>query len=400
MRDRGHTQPLPDVYWGKEPSYIKHELLKAYLKRLFLIIGMSAQRLGLSELCYVDAFAGPWLDESEDLSSTSIAISLGILDECRQELERQGRPVRIRALYVEKDKAAFSRLERHLRERAPKGIETKAVEGDFVGLQQAMLDWCGQTAFAFFFLDPKGWTPVGVRVLQPLLARPHSEFLITFMYDFVARAASMDDYQAHMVELLGEAPEVRDLHGQAREKKLLDIYRGGLKQLMPSSSQWPARSAYVRVLDRTKDRTKYHLVYLTSHPHGIVVFMGISETVDLVQRRVRAATKQASRVEKSGQAELFSAGAFPEAEELPVEIGDVEELWLRRLSDQPSRFREADFAAMLEEMDWFPSDLQRALGNLIAAGKVRNLDAPKKRRTKFLHYEKDGERLQLVNDLR
>ncbi|MGH9461769.1 MAG: three-Cys-motif partner protein TcmP [Vicinamibacteria bacterium] len=397
MLERDHTTALPDAYWGKEPSYIKHALLKAYLKRLFLIIGMSAQRLGISELCYVDGFAGPWLDESEDLSTTSIAISLDILAECRHELERQGRPIRIRALYVEKDKAAFSRLERHLRKRAPRGIETKALEGDFVWLRQTMLDWCGQTAFAFFFLDPKGWTPVGVKALQLLLARPNSEFLITFMYDFVARAASIDDYQAHMIELLGEAPEVRDLHGQAREKKLLDIYRSSLKQLMPSSSQWPARAAYVRVLDRTKDRTKYHLVYLTSHPHGIAVFMGISETVDLVQRRVRAATKQASRVARSGQAELFSVGEFPEAEEPPVEISDVEEFWLGRLSDEPTRFREADFANMLEETDWFPGDLQRALGNLIAAGRVRNLDAPKKRRTKFLHYEKDGERLQLVN---
>ncbi|MGH8695416.1 MAG: hypothetical protein ACREVS_02950, partial [Burkholderiales bacterium] len=119
--------------------------------------------------------------------------------------------------------------------------------------------------------------------------------------------------------------------------------------------------------------------------------------VDLVQRRVRAATKQASRVARSGQAELFSVGEFPEAEEPPVEISDVEEFWLGRLSDEPTRFREADFANMLEETDWFPGDLQRALGNLIAAGRVRNLDAPKKRRTKFLHYEKDGERLQLVN---
>ena len=58
------AEPLPPAYRGKEPSYIKHELLKAYLKRLFLIIGMSAQRLGILELCYVDAFAGPWLDES------------------------------------------------------------------------------------------------------------------------------------------------------------------------------------------------------------------------------------------------------------------------------------------------------------------------------------------------
>lgn len=115
MPDRRDARPLPAAYRGKETSFIKHELLRAYLKRLFVIIGMSARKLGITELCYVDGFAGPWLDESDHLGSTSIAISLGILEECRQELQKQGRPVRIRALYVEKDGAAFARLEGYLR---------------------------------------------------------------------------------------------------------------------------------------------------------------------------------------------------------------------------------------------------------------------------------------------
>ncbi|MBI3068835.1 MAG: three-Cys-motif partner protein TcmP, partial [Betaproteobacteria bacterium] len=159
------TTAVPPAYRGKETSFIKHELLKAYLKRLFLIIGMSAQRLGFAELCYVDGFAGPWQDESDDLGSTSIAISFRILDECRKELEKQNRSLRIRALYVERDKTAFARLENYLREQTPAGIDTKAFQGDFVELQEAVLDWCASRGFAFFFLDPKGWMPVGVKVL-------------------------------------------------------------------------------------------------------------------------------------------------------------------------------------------------------------------------------------------
>lgn len=75
---RKKTDPVsvPDAYRGREQSYIKHELLRAYLKRLFLIVGMGAHRLGVHELSYVDCFAGPWQDESRDLGSTSIAISL------------------------------------------------------------------------------------------------------------------------------------------------------------------------------------------------------------------------------------------------------------------------------------------------------------------------------------
>lgn len=308
-------------------------------------------RQSTMELCYVDSFAGPWLDESDDLGSTSIAISLGILDECRRELEKQGRPLRIRALYVEKDKAAFKRLEEYLRDRAPVGVETKALPGDFVDLRQAVLDWCGATAFAFFFLDPKGWKPVGVKVLGPLLARPQSEFLITFMYDFVTRFVSKQDLETHMLELLGEAPNVGELHGLAREKHLLNVYRRNLKRLMPAKAHWPARSAYVRVLDREKDRTKYHLMYLTSHQHGIVVFMEISEALDPVQKLVRASTKQASRVEKSGQEELFAVGDLVESDDQTVDIAEVERVWLERLPEQAKRFGEAEFAELLEETE-------------------------------------------------
>ncbi|MEK6209604.1 MAG: three-Cys-motif partner protein TcmP [Pseudomonadota bacterium] len=397
MPDRRNADALPAAYQGKEPSFIKHELLRAYLKRLFLIIGMSAQKLGITELCYVDGFAGPWLDESDDLGSTSIAISLGILDECKRELEEQGRPVRIRALYVEKEKAPFTRLERYLRERTPTGIEAKPLEGDFVNLQRTILDWCGSAAFAFFFLDPKGWKSVGVKALQSLLARPQSEFLITFMYDFVTRFMSKQDLETHMLDLLGEKPSVGELHGLGREKYVLSIYRRNLKQLMPAKVRWPARSAYVRVLDRARERTKYHLVYLTSHPHGITVFMEISEALEPVQKLVRASTKQASRIEKTGQGELWTAKDMADADEQPVDIAEVEQFWLERLSDQPIKFGEAEFADLLEETDWLPGDLQRALGNLIATGKVCNLDAEGKRISRFLHFEKkNGERLQMT----
>jgi three-Cys-motif partner protein len=401
MPDRRDGRSLPAAYRGKETSFIKHELLRAYLKRLFLIIGMTAQKLGITEFCYVDGFAGPWMDESDDLGSTSIAISLGILDECRRELEKQGRQVRIRALYIEKDGAAFARLEGYLRERTPSGIEAKPLEGDFVELRQTILEWCGKKAFAFFFLDPKGWKSVGVRALQPLLARPQSEFLITFMYDFVTRFVSKQDLENRMLELLGEKPNVGELHGIAREKYVLGIYRRNLKQLMPEIARWPARSAYVRVLDREKERAKYHLVYLTSHPHGITVFMDISEALEPVQKLVRASTKQASRIEKTGQGELWTAENMSDVNEPPVEIAEVEQFWLGRLSDQPMRFREAEFADLLEETDWLPGDLQRALGNLIAVGKVCNLDAERKRRTRFLHFEKtNGERLQLMRSVK
>ena len=57
---------------------------------------------------------------------------------------------------------------------------------------------------------------------------------------------------------------------------------------------------------------------------------------------------------------------------------------------------EEEFANLLEETDWFPGDFQRALKHLIDAGKVRNLDAPRTRPKRPLHWAKGGERLELT----
>ena len=137
------SRVVPTAYQGREQAYVKHELLKAYLEKLFLIIGMSSSRLGITELCYVDCFAGPWSTENESLSDTSIGVSLRILDKCQKELAARGIKVRFRALYVEKDNTAFTRLETFLSKHTPSGIEAHPLHGDFVALRPQILRWCG-----------------------------------------------------------------------------------------------------------------------------------------------------------------------------------------------------------------------------------------------------------------
>lgn len=395
MTNDKDSEGIPEGYDNREHASIKHQLLEEYLKALFLIIGMASDRSGVTELCYVDCFAGPWLDDSEDLKTTSIAISLSILKRCEIELKKQGKHVRFRALYVEKNRTAFKRLQQYLISHTPEGIEGEALEGDFVELRNKILNWCGTKSFAFFFIDPKGWTEVSINVLKMLLERPRSEFLINFMYDFLNRAVSIPSVQAQITELLGELPNVGGLPPKAREKELLRIYRKNLKNKIRQNNRYPARSAYVSVQDPAKDRTKYHLVYLTSHPLGIIRFMEISEKLDLVQKQVRAATKQHKRILKSGQDELFPSHELIDEDEGRGCPDEVELFWLKQLSYTPTRFDSHKFADLLEETDWFAGDLQQALGHLMAQGKVLNCDAKRKRTSRFLHYE-NGEHLKLT----
>lgn len=391
------TSIIPDVYDGREQAMVKHALLESYLEKLVLIIGMAARNKGRTEICYVDCFAGPWGTSDHTLDGTSISLSLKTLASCKQKLASLNVDVRMRALYVERDASAFQRLSAFLQTGAPAAVEHDCRHGDFVALRAEILDWCGPDAFAFFFVDPKGWKDIIVETMQPLLQRPRSEFLVNFAYNFINRTASMKDWQDAMVRLLGRAVDLTGLGPSEREEALVNAYRDGLKACAQIGSPgYPARTAYVSVLDPVHRRTKYHLIYLTSHPTGIVEFMDISQKVDLVQARVRAAKQFDVREKKSGMPDMFAVDALTEPAYSRNGAEDVDSFWCDYLAGGERRIGIADFADILEATNWLPGELQASLVRLFKAGTLLNLDADvSRRRTRLLHFDK-AERLRLI----
>lgn len=380
---------IDDSYKGREHSLIKHELLKGYLEVLLSIVGMTGKT---NEIVYVDCFAGPWGDESESLSGTSIAISLDILRRVRETLSSNHgiSDIRFRAIYVEKTTSSYKRLSDYLRQYCPKEIECHALQGDYVQLQDEILRLCGPKSFAFFFVDPKGWKDVGVQKLAKLLRRPKSEFLITFMYDFVNRAIGMAEFGQQVQELLGtltpeDRQELTALTGKGRGEVVVRKYRDQLKAVMGADGMYPARSYHANIFNKEKNRVHYHMVYLTRHHKGIVKFAESSEKVEVLQRVVRIQTKKDSAL----QGGLFSAEE--EAEQfntLKVGIEDVKDYWLERLKTSPTPYDEARLADMLEETGWLIRDFQAAFADLLSEGKVENLDAVGKRTKHPVHFDK------------
>lgn len=380
-----------ELYRGREHSLIKHELLKGYLEKLLFIVGCG----GVKEITYVDCFAGPWGDESETLEGTSIAISLGILNKVREALAAKHHiyDARYRAVFVEQDESRYEKLKIYLKNNCPSRIEYHHLRGDYTEVQDKIIEHCGN-GFAFFFIDPKGWTPVGIPKLSKLLERPASEFMITFMYDFLVRAVRIEELRSQVGKLLGkidnsEIEQLWNIDQYKREEQIVRRYRERLKALMPGRGKNKPRSYHATVLDKDKERTKYHMVYLTSHPKGIIEFSGISEKVEIFQRRVRHQRKE----EASGQPGLFPIKDADFQEAFAADINDVKEYWLNILSDKPTIFTEVRLADMLEETGWLESDIQAAFGKLIKEGKAENLSAQKKRRARFVHF-KDNELLR------
>lgn len=388
---------IPPSYWGREQAWIKHQLLQSYLEKLLLIVGMAAKRQGKIEICYVDCFSGPW--GTSQLESTSIAVSLRTMAKCQQKLAQLGVNATMRALYIERDDEAFSNLQNYLVNETPAAVSAQCLHGDFVDLRDQILKWSGLEAFTFFFIDPKGWKSIGIKKLQPLLQRPRSEFLINFIYDFINRTASMTEWQSEIAEFLGapiEAVQELDNHSpQEREERLLGLYRNSLKEsLPPQKPPYVGRTAYVRVLDPNRERAKYHLVYLSSHPKGTIEFMTISHGVEAIQQRVRADRRKDAREQASRIRDMFA----DEMPMLPPGVVDekiVDQYWLEILRKHPVVVNEAIFADILEATNWMPQDLQASLLRLIKARKIKNLDAPHPRSSRPLHPEK-SERLVLL----
>jgi three-Cys-motif partner protein len=373
-----------DHYKGREQAFIKHTLLETYLNKLFMILGQH-----VPVISYVDCFAGPWQDNSDDLSATSIGISLQAMNKCLLGLQRHNPYIRFRALFVEKDPKAFKRLEGYLHS-LDTPVEAACFHGEFYNVRHKILDWCGAT-FTFFFIDPLGWKDiVEVSTLQPFLERSNSEFLINFMFDFLLRTHSNPRHEQDMINIFGLPPKTDGMIPREREKYLVDLYRTNLKRVQPVKGGNP-RSVAVPIRKADKDRTHYHLVYLTRHPLSIVKFMEASEPLEFVQKAVSIQAKHEKKIEETGQQELFGALENVKLEQENVPISAVKSYWLQMLSDKPQLFSIEILADMMEETGWFESNFQEAFRELVAEGKVQSLSdgGKSRRRSKFIHFNEN-----------
>ena len=76
------TQSLiPEAYIGREQALIKHYVLEKYLEKLTSILAVNRSNF---EFTYIDCFAGPWQADTTQMHSTSIAISLQVLEKCKK----------------------------------------------------------------------------------------------------------------------------------------------------------------------------------------------------------------------------------------------------------------------------------------------------------------------------
>jgi three-Cys-motif partner protein len=294
-------------YKDREQSYVKHVFLERYLERL-----VHKTASVFPHVVFVDGFAGPWQSANEKLEDTSFGIALSSLRRAKASWKERGRQVKMSAFLVEKDEEAYKKLAQ-VPAKYP-DIEIKTYNDDFLAVASKILADIPADAFAFFLLDPKGWR-IPLASLAPMLARPKSEVIFNFMFDFINRAASITEplVVAGLDELipsgnwrntLEEAERARPggLSSEERKAILVEAFAYNLRQF--GNYEYVAETTVLRPV---RNRPLYCLFYATRHQKGIEVFRDCQAEALKEQSKTRAATKVKHAEAKSGQTEIFQS---------------------------------------------------------------------------------------------
>ena len=289
-------------YAGREQAYVKHFFLESYLESL---VFKTASKY--DHVAYVDGFSGPWQSTGENFEDTSFGIALAALRKAKVAWKLQGRDVKMSAFLVEKSAKAYASLEA-MKARFP-DLEVHTYKGDFVSLAPTLRRDVPSGAFAFFLVDPQGWR-IDIAKLVPLLSRPNSEVVFNFMFDFINRAASINDqavidglteliprgsWRANMAALKTNDPKAR-----------MAVLAEAFRETLAAIGQYRF-VAEVPVLRPMKDRILYWLFYGTRHAKGIEVFRACHVKTEREQSTVRTATRRAREEVATGQQGLFGA---------------------------------------------------------------------------------------------
>ena len=294
---------------------MKHFLLRDYLSGLIHKIAS-----GYDDIVYVDGYSGPWQSADDNLGDTSIGIALAAMRSAKAAWRLQGRNVRMCAMLVEKRANAFRELEK-IPPKFP-DIDIRPFHGEFVPLVPTLLKNMPQKAFAFIFIDPKGWR-IDIDAVAPLLRRSNTEVLFNFMFDFINRAASISDPVVvdglnALIRIGGWRERLASARDEGarrladvRKEILIDAFSQTLGQV--GGYEFVAETPIFRPL---ADRTLYSLIYATRKPPGIEVFRRAQIKTLREQENVRGKVRQAKASGAQMEAFLPSEMKVSETEAL------------------------------------------------------------------------------------
>ncbi len=291
---------IPESYHGREQTWLKHQVLKAYIQAWAMKLSSFARTVW-----FVDCFAGPWRAGDAELQDTSVAIALDALNEAQAYWRSKGHDVCAKSIFVEADSRAYQRLESFVAEK-DREVEAVSLHGAFAEQVPTIQQLIGKDP-AFIFVDPTGWKGVAMESIAKLARDPRRDLMVNVMYDHINRFK--DDERAFLREQMAEffGIPIGSLQPELNEEELMKFYRDRLRD---SSSMNLVADLTVPV--PTRNRTYFRLVLGTNHQAGLALFRDIESTVaGKKAASARAGAKQRLN-ERGGQTSLLAQPVAPE----------------------------------------------------------------------------------------
>jgi three-Cys-motif partner protein len=316
---------MDDIYSEREQTLTKHFLLTSYLQTLVYKLFQGGQ----PSITYVDGFSGPWKSRTENFSDSSFMIAINVLKAAHFDMLSKGASRTTKCFFVEKNPKSYALLSEAVKQHhSPQdGFFIDTFNGEFEAATSRIVEYVGRS-FALVFIDPTGWTGYTYNAISPILKHTPGEVLINFMYDFVNRAAAMDEPKtiASLDPILGGPGwKSRLQHDVPLGQEIERTFRNVLKQA--------GDYRYVlstRIDKPTADRPHFCIAYGTRASAGLKAFREVEASALKGHQLLRAKAKQVKRETRSGQNELFAANIIPETsfEQLVEENTDAARKWI------------------------------------------------------------------------
>lgn len=286
---------IPEEYYGREHTYLKHLILKKYLESWGYKISSISKYENIS-LFYVDCFSGPWKSANVQHKDTSIYISLKELNSVTDFWRKRGYPISTNAIFVEKNKNLFLELE-ELVNREKKNINVITFCGEFGDYVKQIKNIIKSNP-ALLFIDPTGWKGASMKYIAPLVDARYRDVIVNVMVDHINRFK--DSERLSFIKKQMEEFFEEKLRSGLNEEDLMSIYRKNIKQKCGL-----VYAADLVIPYPTRLRTKYRLVVGGKHPEVIKLFRDIEENITgELCALIKAEVKDRQKLEKTGQLSL------------------------------------------------------------------------------------------------
>lgn len=289
---------------GREQVYVKHYLLEKYLSTWGYIIGGSEW----DSLVFVDGFAGPWGSKHEGFADASFGIAVRALNEVIDGLFK-ARQIVVRGLcvFVETKPNPFAKLDKFAKENSTDNVRAIALKGRFIENIKTIDEHVaaiGTNPFKFVFLDQKGWAATPMAKLRPFLRKRSCEVLFNLMTSFLTRFVEAKGRESSYHQLFGRPGVLEKIRALPkgtgeREEAAVREYCKSLQEIC--GFRYVSQAI---ILDPSKEKVRYHLVFATNSLRGIEVFKNAELEAIQTQDEVR----RDARIKKTSQPGLFDVG--------------------------------------------------------------------------------------------